>query len=449
MHNFCTFLHTLRAKIVRILGNRAKIVRISCEFLCSRATKFIVMATVNYYLDSRRLRKDGTAPLRLSVRWGRQSVMIPADVLLRPDQWNPLHARVVNHPRQRMLNTYLDSFKVTADEIVRKMTSGGRCPTPDAVRKSIMAGDAQEPGTSFLDIYRKVMDDPRIKQRTKEIYGVTLRKVIAYSESTSTDAETLRFEDITRTWAADFDRWLMDDCPSRNARNMHLRNIRHVCNVAVTDHITDFYDWRGFSIKAVPTVKRSLSVEALRTFLAADVDEQQRQYLDMFRLIFFLVGINTIDLCHLRKTDVNEGRVEYTRSKTSRFYSIRIEPEAQDIINRYAGKGEWLLNILDRYVNFKDYAHRLNENLQKIGPCVTGKHGRKIRQPLHPNITTYWARHTWATIAASLDIPNETIAAALGHGYGNRITAIYIDFDRRKVDEANRRVIDWVLYGEK
>lgn len=66
---------------------------------------------------------------------------------------------------------------------------------------------------------------------------------------------------------------------------------------------------------------------------------------------------------------------------------------------------------------------------------------------MFPAITTYWARHTWASIAAQLDVPNETIAAALGHGFGNRITAIYIDFDSKKVDEANRKVLDYVLHG--
>ena len=91
----------------------------------------------------------------------------------------------------------------------------------------------------------------------------------------------------------------------------------------------------------------------------------------------------------------------------------------------------------------------MNENLQKMGEVKTGKHGKKERTPMFPDITTYWARHSWATIAASLDIPNETIAAALGHTYGNRITAIYIDFDMKKVDDANRKVIDWVLYGKK
>ena len=64
-------------------------------------------------------------------------------------------------------------------------------------------------------------------------------------------------------------------------------------------------------------------------------------------------------------------------------------------------------------------------------------------------MTTYWARHTWATIAAvDLDIPKDTIAHALGHG-NNTVTDIYIDFDQRKVDKANRRVLDWVLYGKR
>ncbi len=63
--------------------------------------------------------------------------------------------------------------------------------------------------------------------------------------------------------------------------------------------------------------------------------------------------------------------------------------------------------------------------------------------PIFPKISTYWARHTWATIASELDIPKETIAAALGHG-GNTVTDIYIDFDQKKVDEANRKIIAYL-----
>jgi hypothetical protein len=55
-------------------------------------------------------------------------------------------------------------------------------------------------------------------------------------------------------------------------------------------------------------------------------------------------------------------------------------------------------------------------------------------------------RHTWATLAAELDIPKETISAALGHGK-KTVTDIYIQFDRKKIDEANRKVISHVFYN--
>jgi integrase len=72
---------------------------------------------------------------------------------------------------------------------------------------------------------------------------------------------------------------------------------------------------------------------------------------------------------------------------------------------------------------------------------MQGKYGRRKEKALHPDISMYWARHSWATLAAYLDIPKETIAAALGHG-GRDVTDIYIRFDEKKIDEANRKVID-------
>ena len=406
------------------------------------------MSSITIYHDCRRLRKDGTAPVKLSVRFGSHQVQISTDVCLIPGQFNPLTQQVVGHPQRKYLNTFLSGKRLAAEMVVRELMMSGKRLTPALVRRCVENGSADE-SVGFIEYYRKVAGDQTKKERTREIYAATLKKLLAYAAEKGVDAETWTFEDITRGWVAQFDKWLSTLSPSRNARNIHLRNIRHVCNEAVADHVTTFYDFKSIHIKPEPTKKRSLRVEQIRELFSLDVESHQQKYLDCFKLIFFLIGINTIDLCHLKKSDVVEGRVEYKRSKTGHKYSIKVEKEAQDIIDNYVGQGEWLLDIKDRYTDFKDYAHRLNENLQNMGLVEVGKHGKKTRKPLFPELTTYWARHSWATIAASLDIPNETIAAALGHGYGNRITAIYIDFDMRKVDEANRRVIDWVLYGKK
>lgn len=150
----------------------------------------------------------------------------------------------------------------------------------------------------------------------------------------------------------------------------------------------------------------------------------------MFKLIFFLIGINMVDLCGLK--EVNNVRIEYNRAKTHRLYSVKVEPEAMEIIDRYRGKTH-LLDIMDRYGDYKDYMKRMNRELQRMGHVErVGLGGKKFITPLFPKLSTYWARHTWATIAAELDIPKETIAAALGHKLGNTTTAIYINSARSK-----------------
>ena len=189
-------------------------------------------------------------------------------------------------------------------------------------------------------------------------------------------------------------------------------------------------------------------MEQLRQFKDYPCEQTQVQYKDIFMLIFYLCGINMVDLCRLKKI-TSDGYIEYKRAKTGKPYRIKVEPEALEIINRYKGKN-YLLNILDRYKDYRNYLHRLNINISEIGETKIvkrshGKLGKKQKEGLFPELSTYWARHTWATIAASLDIPKETIAAALGHEIGNRITSIYIDFDQKKIDDANRKVIDYLF----
>jgi integrase len=127
-----------------------------------------------------------------------------------------------------------------------------------------------------------------------------------------------------------------------------------------------------------------------------------------------------------------------------------VEPEALALMKRIGQGKKHLLASMDRYKTLHDYTRRLNEGLKRMGP-VSGKggNGSPTTTPLFPYLTSYWARHTWATLAAELEIPKETISAALGHEIGSRITSIYIDYDQRKVDAANRRVIDCIVAKKK
>ena len=235
---------------------------------------------------------------------------------------------------------------------------------------------------------------------------------------------------------------------SKNARNIHLRNIRAVFNNAIDYEITTAYPFRRFKIRPEATRKRSMSVEELRRLFDYPVEPYAEIYRDCFKLIFMLIGINSVDLWGL-KLITKDGRIEYKRAKTGRLYSIKVEPEAMEIINRYRGKNG-LLCIADRWSDSRNFRHQCNKALQKIGLVERkGRGGKKTITSEFEGLTTYWARHTWATVAYDLGISKDVIAQALGHSDGHDTTNIYIREDSRKVDEANRRVLNWVFYGKR
>lgn len=404
------------------------------------------MATIRYYLDTRASGFDKPAPLKMSIRHKNKATLIPIGVSLYPEQWDSITQKVVNHPRSAMYNNMIAHRLIDVEGEILRLADAGALPfmrmseLRTAILKLFNPSQEVDESKLFMARFRRFAY-LKYNTRTREIYEATISRIMAFDKR----CEKLTFEDVDKNWLTSFDSFLARTSPSVNARSIHFRNIRAVFNDAIDDEITRYYPFRKFKIKRAATPKRSLSVEELRELFAYPVEDHQQKYLDVFKLSFFLLGINIGDLCKLHK--VIAGRVEYKRAKTHRLYSVKVEPEAMDIIQRYKGRKQ-LINPLDNYADYRQYAKRLNDALQSIGEVEIGKQGRKIINPLHPELTTYWARHTWATIAASLDIPKETIAAALGHG-GNTVTDIYIDFDQRKVDEANRRVIDWVLYGKK
>ena len=403
------------------------------------------MATAKFYHDTRKSGgKKMTSPLKIAIRHDGQTSFLSLNISILPEHWDRKSEKITGHPNKAALNALIAKKKLEVDMLLLQLTEAGEIDRMRAsdIRDRITGRDKKKSDSNLLHSRILKYAEQQKNQGTKRLYMQTYRRIRDFDPK----FEKLRFEDITNDWLRRFEDFLALTSKSKNARNIKLRNLRAVFNAAIDDEITNFYPFRKFKIRPVQTAKRSLTVEQLRTLFSYPVEEYAVRHLDMFKLTFFLIGINLADLYRLTEI-THEGRVEYHRAKTGRFYSIKVEPEAMEIIEQYRGKRN-LLSIADTYGNCDNYGKHINKALQRIGDVSVGKRGAKTVVPLFPKLTTYWARHTWATIAASLDIPKETIAAALGHG-GNTVTDIYIDFDRRKVDEANRKVMDWVLYGKR
>jgi len=300
----------------------------------------------------------------------------------------------------------------------------------------------------FLKFADKYFDE--LKNENKDGSARAVQSLITHFKNFS---KTINFSDIDLNFLNDFQKYLQKKGVG-NSVNNYMRYFRLIFNKG-RDKFNDEdrgiiripnYPFRKFKIQKteVKTREHSLTIEQLRLFINHKPSrDRERMARDMFLLMFYLIGINTKDLYFLSKPDKN-GRVNYSRAKTGRKYSVKLEPEALNIIKNYKCEDR-LLNISDWYKSHLDWQKYINIELKEIGKAITLELQKKDPKADFPeNVSTNWARHTWATIARNdCRIDKDDVALCLGHeDSDNRVTDIYIRYDYSIIDESNRKVLD-------
>lgn len=407
------------------------------------------MAKISLYLDTRHKPIGGKYPLKLSVAHRGTSSFYNTGVSLLPEWWQRPTSDTDGYVKKnckdsKRYNNHIQSLQDMFSEHIQRLEQNQQLYPFRSARDlknyiaNIIEGRNQ---ATVLAYFKKCMDD-RTNEGTKGLYRETYLKLKAFTN----DSDIL-FEHITPLWLDRFSDFIGG---SVNYKAIHLRNLRAVYNKAIRNNVTSLssYPFYKYRIKKEATAKRSLSIEQLAEIADMELPSHQKRYRDLLMLSFYLVGINMVDLLNLKPENLRDGRLIYKRHKTSKIYDIKVEKEALDIIDKYRGK-TYLLKFLETS-KYDNIFRRMNRGLKTLGPeAIINDRGKKQKSDKYKYLSSYYARHTWATIAAYLDVPKETIAAALGHDMGNTTTAIYINFDQRKVDDANRAVLDYLASVRK
>ena len=266
--------------------------------------------------------------------------------------------------------------------------------------------------------------------------------------------KTLAFSDLTYELLAAFEHHLIANGRSRNTVSLYMRTLQNLCNRAA---------WQGMATVpgdlfekvftgAVPVHHRAVAPELIRQISSVEFTGKQARLCfarDMFMLCFYLRGISYIDLAHLRKSDLKEGVITYWRQKTQKMTSLRIEPCAMEIIKRYAHLAEdtiYLLPII-RVQGTADEERKRYESALRL----YNKHLNRISVILNLGIplTSYVARHSWATIAHDIGVKIADISQALCHS-SEKMTRNYIrSFTADRLEGVNRKVIACITGKER
>lgn len=401
------------------------------------------MASILIKLDKRRANAEGKYPVKVILFNNQTNASISISLSLPESAWikDGMQRPVkTNYPGSKVYNDQIEKSYLNIKKQLFELEESGAINTMKAsdIKKHILSTkQSYGPGYTFFSFANEFTETCNTR-RTRELYEWTLKAFNDFAKD-----EDIRFSDIDKLMLESFEKWLIRKGIKINTRAIHFRNIRALFNKAIANGYVsrDIYPFYLFKIKSETADNEFLSPDQFRMLYTFEFKtESQCMARDYWMLLFFMCGISPIDLYYLKNSTDKDGRTNFARIKvlykTQNPVRITIQPEAQNIINKYKASedSEYLLHFESKYTSYEIFKSFISKKLREIA-SITGLSG----------LTMYWARHTWATTADALDVNEKTISKALGHTDKSVAGKNYISFDWSKVDIANRKVIDYIL----
>jgi integrase/recombinase XerD len=239
-----------------------------------------------------------------------------------------------------------------------------------------------------------------------------------------------------------YELWLRDGGISRNTSSCYMRSLRSLYNkVSHANHTRNRNPFDDVFTGNEKTAKRAVGEADISSIAALSLPPDTRQSLsrDLFLFSFYAMGMPFVDVAHLKKSQIADGVLTYHRRKTGAKVQVQVEPCMQDIIRRYdTPSSPYVFPILRDGATAEETALRYSSALGYQNRLLKGI-GRLAGLPLP--LTTYVARHSWASAAYRDGVSINVIAQALGHS-SSETTRIYVrELDGSQVFQANRKVL--------
>ena len=289
------------------------------------------------------------------------------------------------------------------------------------------------------------------------VYACTLRsyeKFCAEERHPKNATASLSMQEIfTPERLKEYEDWLAGQQSSPNTISTYMRTLQAVYNRWMPPGIEGYNPvlFKDVYTKVESRTKRALTAEQMEQLRNTDFSVltlRQQQVLTYFLLMFMLRGMPFIDLAHLRKSDLRNRRITYRRHKTGKLMVVDVPPDAMRLLQKYRDKtdSEYLFPLLHGGLFMEEHHHRYQETLRHFNRELA-----RLMKQLLPgvSVSSYTARHTWATLAYHSGVPVGLISQSLGHS-SIRVTMTYLKpFDAEVIDRINRQVISLVKKSKK
>ena len=274
------------------------------------------------------------------------------------------------------------------------------------------------------------------KIRTSETYTAALTSFMKFREG-----QDMLLCEIDSNIMMLYEAWLKGKGICPNTTSFYMRILRAVYNRAVEKELTEQkYPFKHVYTGVGKTVKRAIPLKSIKHIKELDLTlKPHLEYArDMFLFSFYTRGMSFIDMAYLKKSDLKNGIIIYRRRKTGQQLAIKWEKCMEDIISKYGQNKStnYLLPVItnpdsDERTQYRNAICRINVALKEVAKLAG----------LHIPLTMHTARHCWASVAKSKNIPLSVISEGMGHD-SEETTRIYLaSLDTSVIDKANSLIL--------
>ena len=420
-------------------GNIVQISKVNFVLLRLKQKKQDMITSVKLMLNKSRILNNGSYPLVFQVIHNRRKKLLYTGYRMKEEVFDESEGKIMNG----VGSTFTATEVVKMNRELRKMRNqiDIRIRQLERTREEfavedILTQNAFGTGKSQFYLLRYINAQIERKQELKKVGMAAAYKSTRSSLAKFIGRPDVRMSEVDLAFVRRYEDFLYSNGASGNTVSYYLRNLRSLYNQAVTDgyHPRGEYPFAKAQTRPAKTVKRALSRTDMQNLADLNLEnEPELEFTrDLYLFSFYAQGMAFVDIVLLKKTDICNGVLTYSRHKSKQLIRIVVTPQMQGVIDKYNTENEYLFPIISGeyasgYQKYRLALGRINRHLKKIAVVAD------IKVPL----TTYTARHTWATLARDYGAPISVISAGLGHT-SEEMTRVYLkDFDVSMLNQVN------------
>ncbi|MGC4034448.1 MAG: site-specific integrase [Chitinophagaceae bacterium] len=403
-------------------------------------------ASVKVILYKSKKLSNGEFPVMLRIIKDRKPKYLSTGVSSTEELWdfaNNIPKR--KHPHFKEIKIKLRKKLLEAEKYVLDLDNDDKNLSAHEIRGGLKRKKASNPLLyDFFDIViKRLQNTGQIKN--SEIYKDAKRNLLHF-----TQGKTMHFSDVDIAFLNQFEEFLKTKGKGSNTIYLYLRTLRALMNKAIKEEYCaeKYYPFKRFSLTKyakIKTEKRAISKADIEKIKAKELKDEKLEFArDIFLFSYYCRGMNFTDIAALKWEHIYNGRLTYVRQKTKERFNIELLEPAIEILNKYKEdksiqKNEYVFPILNHsHKSPKSIYNRKVKILRSINKDLK-KVAEKAEVDAH--LTTYVARHSYATVLKKTGISTKIISEAMGHD-SEKTTQIYLEgFENSVLDEASKAIL--------